>query len=448
MTKFMPMPTDSDSKSALAQQLSGSSDRIGRRIGRIGGAAAALLFVMAAAIPINSGALAPGIEQVENKRKTVQHLDGGIIRAIHVREGSVVAAGQPLITLDDTNPRLNVSVYQAQSDALRAEQAALSAQMLGKSEIEFPDDLLARSADPVVGRIIRSQRAAFAARHDNVLGRQAQYSEQIGQLREQIGGDASSAAARTEQINLLDGEISDLEQLYAKGFATKGRLLALKRAAAALRGERAALGAESAKLRGQQSEVRILSLQAERDSASDAANAMRTIEGQLAEVQDKLAAAKEVLERTQIRAPVSGTVVGLRPTTVGGVIRASEPLMDVVPNAGRIVIVARVSPREADRLQVGQKAQVRFDASGARNAPVVEGTLQKFSADALADQQTGALYFEAEVAVPESAKRALPAELLKPGVPATVMIKTGSRTMLGYLFAPILRARFNALREH
>jgi HlyD family type I secretion membrane fusion protein len=360
----------------------------------------------------------------------------------------VVAAGQPLITLDDTNPRLNVSVYQAQSDALRAEQAALSAQMLGKSEIEFPDDLLARSADPVVGRIIRSQRAAFAARHDNVLGRQAQYSEQIGQLREQIGGDASSAAARTEQINLLDGEISDLEQLYAKGFATKGRLLALKRAAAALRGERAALGAESAKLRGQQSEVRILSLQAERDSASDAANAMRTIEGQLAEVQDKLAAAKEVLERTQIRAPVSGTVVGLRPTTVGGVIRASEPLMDVVPNAGRIVIVARVSPREADRLQVGQKAQVRFDASGARNAPVVEGTLQKFSADALADQQTGALYFEAEVAVPESAKRALPAELLKPGVPATVMIKTGSRTMLGYLFAPILRARFNALREH
>jgi HlyD family type I secretion membrane fusion protein len=175
---------------------------------------------------------------------------------------------------------------------------------------------------------------------------------------------------------------------------------------------------------------------------------MRTIEGQLAEVQDKLAAAKEVLERTQIRAPVSGTVVGLRPTTVGGVIRASEPLMDVVPNAGRIVIVARVSPREADRLQVGQKAQVRFDASGARNAPVVEGTLQKFSADALADQQTGALYFEAEVAVPESAKRALPAELLKPGVPATVMIKTGSRTMLGYLFAPILRARFNAIREH
>ena len=441
------MPISAEAKTSLAHQLSGSSDRIGRRIGRVGAAVGGLLAVMAATVPISSGALAPGIEQVENKRKTVQHLDGGIIRAIHVREGSSVKAGQPLITLDDTNTRLNVSVYQAQSDALRAEQAALSAQLLGKSRIEFPADLLARSGDPVVGGIISSQRAAFAARRDNVLGRQSQYSEQVGQLREQIGGDAASAAARSEQIDLLDGEIADIEQLLAKGFATKARLLALKRAAAALRGERAAIGAESAKLRGQQSEVRILSLQAERDSAADAANALRTIEGQLAEVQDKLAAAKEALGRTEIRAPVSGTVVGLRPTTVGGVIRAGEPLMDVVPNAGRIVIVARVSPREADRLQVGQAAQVRFDASGARTAPVVEGTLQKFSADALADQQTGALYFEAEVAVPESAKRALPPELLKPGVPATVMIKTGQRTMLGYLFAPILRTRFNAMRE-
>jgi multidrug efflux pump subunit AcrA (membrane-fusion protein) len=137
----------------------------------------------------------------------------------------------------------------------------------------------------------------------------------------------------------------------------------------------------------------------------------------------------------------------MRPTTVGGVIRASEPLMDVVPNAGRLVVVARMSPRDADKLQVGQSARVRFDASGARNAPVVRGTLQKFSADALSDQQTGALYFEAEVAVPESEKAGLPPELLKPGVPATVLIKTGRRTMLGYLFAPILRARFNAMRE-
>ena len=447
MATVLPISSDADAKRQLAQELAGSSDRLGRRLGRIGAGATAALIAIAAIVPIDSGAMAPGVNQVENKRKTVQHLDGGIIKAIHVRDGTAVKAGQPLITLDDSNARLNVSVYQSQADALRAEQAALQAQLLGKSAVEFPPDLLARMNEPVVASIIHSQEAAFAARRANVVGRQAQLAEQVGQLNDQIGGDAASAQARTEQIKLLDGEISDLETLYAKGFATKSRLLALQRAAAQLRGERSSLHAETAKLRGQQSEVRILALQAARDSAAEAANALRTIEGDLAGVQDKLEAAKQVLARTEIRAPVSGTVVGLRPTTVGGVIQPSEALLDVVPNGGRLVVVARISPRDADNLEVGQTARVRFDASGARDAPVVEGKVQKFSADALTDAKTGATYFEAEVGVGEKEKRSLPSELLRPGVPATVMIKTGERTVLGYLFAPILRARFNALRE-
>lgn len=448
MATVLPISADAEAKLQLAQQLSGTSDRIGNRLWRIGAGSTALLFVLAALVPIDSGAMAPGIEQVENKRKTVQHLDGGIIRQIHVREGSVVKAGQLLLTLDDTNARLNVSVYQSQSDALRAEQAALKAQLLGKGEIDFPADLQGRADDPVVASILQSQRAAFGARRDNVLGRQAQLSQQVGQLNDQIGGDVASSQARSEQLKLLDDEIADVQKLYAKGFATKPRLLALQRAAAELRGERAALHAESAKLRGQQSEVRILSLQTERESAADAANALRTLESELAELQDKLAAAKQVLARTEIRAPVSGAVVGMRPTTVGGVIQPGEALMDVVPNSGRLVVVAKVAPRDADNLRVGLPAQVRFDASGARDAPVVEGTVQKFSADALTDSKSGETYFEAEVAVPEKEKRGLPADLLKPGVPATVMIKTGQRTVLGYLFAPILRARYRALREN
>jgi HlyD family type I secretion membrane fusion protein len=238
-----------------------------------------------------------------------------------------------------------------------------------------------------------------------------------------------------------------VSELLAKGYATKTRLLALQRAAAQLRGERAGLYADSAKLRTKQSEVRILSMQAQQDSATDAANALRTIEGQLSQVEDKLNAAKQVLARTEIRAPVAGVVIGLRPTTIGGVIRPSEPLMDVVPEGGNLVVTARVTPRDVDNLHVGQKAVVRFDGSGARDAPVVEGTLQKLSADALTDQR-GQPYFEAEVGVPEQAKRSLPPELLRPGGPATVLIKTGRRTLIGYLFAPILRARFNAVREH
>lgn len=447
MATVLAISNEASARNELARQLSGTSDRLGRRLTRIGGAAVAACIAIAALVPIDSGSVAPGMNQVENKRKTVQHLDGGIIRAIHVHEGSVVKAGQPLITLDDSNARLNVSVYQAQDDALRAEQAALQAQLLGKGDVEFPADLVAREGDPVVGSILHAQRAAFVARRDNVDGRKAQLREEIGQINDEMSGNTAGSSARTEQIGMLDDEISGLQSLYEKGYATKARLLAMKRAAAQLRGERASLQADSAKLRTKQSEVRILQLQADRQSESEAANALRTIQSQLAEVEDKLVAAKQVLERTEIRAPVSGIVVGLRPTTVGGVIGRGEALMDVVPNAGRLVVVARVPPREADKLHVGEPATVRFDGSEARDAPVVKGTLVKFSADALSDPRTGSLYFEAEIVVPDQEKNHLPPELLKPGVPATVLIKTGSRTLLGYLFAPILRARFLALRE-
>ena len=447
MASMLPISGERETKSDLVRQLSNKSDRIIRKLGIAGGAALALVLGIGTLVPIQSGALAPGHVSVENKRKTVQHLDGGIIRAIHGKDGSQVRAGDLLITLDAARAQLNVSVYQAQEDALRAEQASLEAQLLGAGVIDFPADLMKRIGDPHVASIIRSQRAAFAARRDNIGGRKAQLGEQIGMLHEQIGGDQAGSAARSEQLALLDSEIADVEKLVVKGFATRPRLLALKRAAAQVRGERAALSADAAKLRTQQSEVRIQGLQVEREAASDAADSLRSIEGQLAEVQEKLAAAKQILERTKIRAPVNGTVVGMRPTTVGGVIQPGEPLMDVVPAAGRLVITARVSPRDANRLYVGQRADLRFAPSGTRPAIVTDGTLQKFSADVLTDPRTGDLYFDAEVIVSEASARKLPPELSKPGVPAEVLIKTGSRTAIGYMLAPISRARFRAMRE-
>ena len=305
MASVIPISSEAQARNHLARQLSGTSDRLGKKLFRIGGGAAAIFIAIAALFPIDSGAMAPGMESVENKRKTVQHPDGGIIRQILVHEGSVVKAGQPLISIDDTNARTNVSIFQTQSDSLRAERATLQAQLLGQSQITFPADLVQRENDPLVASILRTQRAAFAARRDIVSGKRAQLSEQIAQLNDEISGEDAGATARAEQIRLLDNEISDVSELLAKGYATKTRLLALQRAAAQLRGEKAGLYADSAKLRTKQSEVRIMSMQAQQDSATDAANALRTIEGQLSQVEDKLNAAKQVLARTEIRAEVS-----------------------------------------------------------------------------------------------------------------------------------------------
>ena len=239
MASVIPISSEAEARNNLARQLSGTSDRLGKKLFRIGGSAAAIFIAIAALFPIDSGAMAPGMELVENKRKTVQHPDGGIIRQILVHEGSVVKAGQPLISIDDTNARTNVSIFQTQSDSLRAERATLQAQLLGP-ERDQPSRPISCNA-----RAIRSspassatQRAAFEARRDIVSGRRAQFSEQIAQLDDEISGEFAGATARAEQIRLLDSEISDVSELLAKGYATKTRLLALQRAAAQLRGEK------------------------------------------------------------------------------------------------------------------------------------------------------------------------------------------------------------------
>lgn len=442
-----PLSASAEDKQRLARQLALPTQRLGQRLRFACGGALAVVVGWAAFVPIASGAVAPGQLMVENRRKTVQHLDGGIVREIRVREGAQVRAGDVLVRLDDTDAQLSVAVYQTQADSLRAEQAARQAELTHLPEVRFPADLLARREDPDVAAILASQQAVFEARRRNQLGRKAQLGERLVQIERQIAGERSQAHSRVEQATLLEGEIADLSKLLAKGLTPKARVLALRRAAAEARGDQGAFEAAAARLRAQAAETRIERLQVEREAETDAANALRQIQSDLVSVLDKLAVARQRLGRTEIRAPVSGTVVGLSVTTVGGVIRPGDPLMDIVPTADRLVITARLSPREADDVRVGQPADVRFDAAGTRTAPVVRGTVTKVSADALADPRSGAPYFEVSVAVPQAEAAQLPPKLLKPGLPAEVLLKTGERTALGYMLSPITRASFHAMRE-
>jgi len=431
----------------LADMLAASPSRLLRNLGIGSGLALILVIGWAALVPIASGSVAPGELMVENQRKTIQHLDGGIVRKIAIKDGMKVHQGDLLIQLDDTDTRLNVAVLQSQLDSLRAERAARQAELTGASSVTFPPDLLARASEPDVRAAIQAQRAAFAARRSNVAGKRTEIGERVVQFSADAQGANSQANSAAEQIRLLDGEIADVQKLFDKGLATKARLMALQRGRADLIGQQEALHSQMTRLRAQSSEARVASMQAEREAGADAADTLRKVQTDIVQAMEKLTAAKRLLSRTEIRAPVAGTIVGLKVTTIGGVVRPGEPLLDIVPSGQRLVIRAQISPMHADDVRAGLPAFVRFDAGGVKTAPTVEGRIQKVSADALSDPRSGASYFEAIVTIPDAEAKRLPQALLKPGLPAEVLLKTGERTTLSYMMAPILRATFHAMRE-
>jgi len=446
-TSVAPFAVTSGDKAGLAAELAASTNRVLRVLGIFVAAAFILFAAWGALVPIASGVVAKGRIGVENQRKTVQHLDGGIVREIDVREGSRVRAGDILLRLDDTEARLAVSVLQGQVDALRAEQAARQAELAGASQISFPADLRNRQNESAVAAIMKTQRTAFEARRNNVYGRKSQLDQQLTQLNKQIAGDRAQSQSRAEQITLLDSEIRDVKGLLEKGLTTRSRLFALERAAAESRGDRGALESDVAKLKAQESEVSIASMQLERQSDIDASDVLRQVQAQLVELLDKLAAAKATLARTEIRAPVSGIVVGMTVTTIGGVIRSGETLMDIVPTTDKIVVNAKVEPKDADAIRIGQAVSVRLEGAGTRYAPVARAVVEKISADSLTDQRSGTSYFEVVVAIPEANLKEIPRHLLRPGLPADMLIETGSRTAFGYMLAPLSRASFSAMRE-
>jgi len=440
---LMPTP---DSRN-LIQELVAPTDKIVKILGIFTVLIVISFLLWGAFVPIASGVVARGTVGVENRRKTIQHLDGGIVRQIFVREGSYVHAGDLLFRLDDTEAKLTVSILQGQVDSLRAEQAARNAELVGTDKIIFPPDLLSRAQEPGVAAVVKAQRMAFAARRDNLSGRKAQLQKQLIQLDREIAGNSAQAASRTEQIVLLDSEIHDVEGLLKKGLTTRTRLLALQRSASQSRGERGSLDSEIAKLKTQQAEVSIESMQLERQSNADASDILRQIESQLVAGLDRLEAAKSALNRTQIRSPVSGTVVGLNVNTLGAVIRPGEVLVDVVPSAKRLVVTAKVDPKDANAIYVGQMVNVRLDGAGLRYAPVIQGKVERFSADSLIDQRSGGSYFEITVRIPGREIAHVPNELLRPGVPADILVRTGHRTAFEYLLAPLINATFSAMRE-
>lgn len=416
-----------------------------RQVRNIGLAIVLVIFVgagaWAALAPLNSAARALGIVAVENYRKTVQHLEGGIVRSIEVRDGDVVEQGQVLLTLDATQPRAQLEVLRGQYYFALAREALLIALRDGSEVIAYPEELREVATDARAAEAMQVNERRFIARagvRDNEI---ALYEEQINQLQARIDGLTVQRRSRERLVTSYQAEFTDFDELVEAGYAEKQTVRELERNLSQAEGELGQLVADLAGTRLQVSETRLKILQMEKNTQEEAATELSEVQSELFELEERIQSLEDTVERTIIRAPQPGIVLSLAVNTLGAVIQPGQSLMDIVPRGERLIVEARVTPMDIDRVYEGQTAEIRFSAFRMRDTPRVDGIVTSLSADSLVDEnaQEQEPYYLARVAITEQGIEDLArSELdLVAGMPAEVLINTGARTLFAYLIDPL-----------
>jgi len=428
------------------------SDQLGTRRSVLVGTTIILIFfgifgAWAVFAPLDSAAIASGKLAVENNRKVVQHLEGGIVKEILVRDGEAVKTGQPLIRLVSIQPRAQLQLIRGQRNALLARAARLRAERDGNVGLSFPEELTAQGDDSRVQETMLGQLNIFAARRDAIEGKRQILGQRVAQFREEIAGIEAQIWSADEQLVLIEDELTGLQTLFAKGLTPKSRILELQRRKAEIQGERGQnLSAIArAKQNITEAEIRIFELRTEQ--VSEVVSELREVEIELLAVQERLGSAEDVQRRTDVVSPADGVIVDMQITNVGAVIQPDERLLDVVPGNEKLVIDARVAPTDIDVVYPGLPAQVRLVAFNQRITPTVEGAVTSVSADSLIDEATGESYFTARIEISNPDDPTLDGLVLLPGMPAEVLIRTGARTLLQYLLSPVQQSFTRSLTE-
>lgn len=426
---------------------------------RLGIIVACLFFVLflgwAAFAPMDSAAYANGQLVVSGQRQSVQHRDGGVVAAIKVAEGRHARKGGLLIELAGAEVRAQERALAAQTVNFQAQRARLEAELSGGTGIAWPAEFttatgLRRAA---IDEAIRVQSNEFRARRSLLSAQSQVLGQQSAQANESAIGYRSKMVSSAEQQRLIQEEIDALRTVAEKGFVSQSRMRALERAKADLQGQRGQFQASVAEARASAGSGRLRQIEAEKTYRERASAELRAVEFALGELMPKYRAANDQLERLRIRAPVSGTVIGLSVFTIGGVISPGQTLMDIVPDKSDLVVEARVSIVQADDLRVGQQAQVRFLGLHERNMPIITGRLTRLSADSLVDEKSGEAYYTAEVRVPADQMRQMEKIRggnfeLRAGAPVAVLVPLKKRTALQYAFEPLTDTMWKAFREH
>lgn len=399
----------------------------------------------AAFAPLDSAAYAPGVVTVQSYRKTVEHLEGGIVKDVLAHDGDIVKRGDPIVILDDSQLKAEYETTYSQLIASKAMEARLRAERDDLSTIDFSSLLPASTPRGQEAR--DSETQVFNARRGARLGEVAVLKERIGQLNQQIKGTEAMIGTKQNLGKSYTGEIGELDELLAQGFVDKQRLLEQQRKLDMLKSEMADHRSSITKTRLQINETELQMLQINKDFNSDVVKQLAEVQTKAYDLQERTTALRDRLSRVVIRAPEDGMVIDMKVHTIGGFIRPGAPIMDIVPSVSRLIVEAHVPPVDIDRIGVGKLADMRFSAFSAATTPVIEGEVIQVSADRMTEERTGQPYYLARVQVTEAGQHKLGDRKLLPGMPADVLIKTGTRTMLQYILQPARNAISQSMIE-
>ncbi|HEX3364278.1 HlyD family type I secretion periplasmic adaptor subunit [Phenylobacterium sp.] len=408
------------------------------------------LGLWASLSPLATGITTQGEVRVEMNKKTLRHRESGTIRQVLVQEGQRVRAGQPMILYNDVEARAAYDVQQNQLDSYEAQAARYTAEALGRPAVTYPADLTSRTSDPRVQGLIRDQEVLFSTRAQLFQSQNAVLAQRMDQLQSQIEGQQLQVASIDEQIKLTAEEMAGYQTLYDKGFAPKPLILRYERTIADLQGHRGSLMSDIARMHQQMGETKMQEA-ANRDTRqSQAADGLRDAQSHIADITPRLTSAKETLDQTVVRAPVDGYVFNLTQFTAGGVTSPGEGLVEVVPADAPIIITAQVPPQDIHKVHVGMDAKVRLTGLNSRWHGPLSAKVIMVSADKTINEKATptVAFYRADLRIdPKELTKLKKDTQITSGMPASVQIVSGKKTVMGSLISPITDTLHGALSD-
>lgn len=395
-----------------------------------------------------TGITAVGEVRADTMRKTLRQREIGIVKQILVAEGQQVKAGQPLLLFNDVEARAAVDVLQNQYDTMITQNARFNAEATGAAAINFPAEIMARIGQPAVAQLIRDQEFLFTTRRQVYESQTAVLGQRVEQQLTQVSGQQAQLDSIIEQQRLTQEELDGYRKLNEQGFAPKTLVLRYERSMAELSGRKGQLQADIARIRQQMGETRLQLTQLRNERQNQSAEGLRDSQTRLADVIPRLTAARQSLAATVVRAPVDGHIFNLTQFTIGGLVGAGENVMDVVPLGAPLTVTAMIRPEDVDEVRVGMTTKVRLTGLNQRFNDALDGTVAVVSADRMTNEQNGAAFYRIDVRIdPAELKKLKKGVQMTPGMPATVTVVGGNRSVMGYLISPITSTWEDAFRE-